>query len=133
MSGLPANPAKFGVFEEKIRMKKSIFLVFIALFLFACKDDDKLDLPEGTPTCIRDGIKSFKRYEAFCEGFQVSSFDTQIGKIYVFPHGDCIADGGTRYLDSSCNQICNIGGWGYDCMAGFDTLVFENEEILWHN
>ena len=123
----------FEVFQIKIYMKKLILCTLPMLFFIACKKEDKLNLPDGTPDCIRVEIKSFKKYESFCESFHVSSFDTQIGKVYIFPDSECISDGGNRYLDSSCNEICNIGGWGYNCMAGFDTLVFENEEIIWHN
>ena len=103
-----------------------------AIFI-ACNDCDNLDLPEGTPSCIKNEINSFKKTAAICDGYHVSSFETQIGKVYAFADGNCVSDGGSRVLDSQCNDICFLGGFAanYVCVVNGDTLNFADEKILW--
>lgn len=86
-------------------MKYSIALLFTPI-LFSCS---RLDIQKDTPSCIKDGIRSFEQ-EACDEGGNVSEYEFQGKLVYVFDPGRCGADMQSYVYDEQCNHLGSLGG-----------------------
>lgn len=102
-----------------------LFSVLTLFSLVACSD--------STPDCISEEITLFQSNQSDCPGASVIKYTFQNQTLYGFADGTCIADGGTRLLDESCNDYCFIGGF-----AAFIECQGENfaenaivEEVIW--
>ena len=73
-------------------------LLLVALSGSACK---KLDVPKGTPACVKQRIKEMKEAKGKCLD-RVYSYDWQGQKIYRFVK----CDGFFGFYDEKCKIIC---------------------------
>jgi len=105
----------------------TIFLGFTLIFT-SC---EKIDVPKGTPSCIKKKIR-----KSICLD-KVYEYDYDGEKVYVFEtSADCIDAGRGGLYSANCEVLCNspiLGGW-----IGKDTSYcynFEtnrtNKKLIW--
>jgi len=84
-------------------------LVLFGLIITTITSCEKLDIAEGTPTCIVNKIKDFNKHSA-CDNPKVEQYSFQQKYVYVFHPGTCGGDLTTEVSDSDCNVIGTLGG-----------------------
>lgn len=93
--------------DEALKMKRfAILLVFVFTALISC---NKLDIENGTPTCVVEKIKSFNK-SSICDDAEVSEYLFQGKTVYVFNSSNCFADLTSDVIDSECNKLGFLGG-----------------------
>jgi hypothetical protein len=86
----------------------SLVIAFL-LILTSCK---KGDIAGDIPSCIRQQIVTGKMNPNWTVG-SVEEFMFQNKIVYAFnPNTEKIADGASGIVDSDCNTLCSMGGFG---------------------
>ncbi len=76
-----------------------------AMLFSAC---DKLDLPKGTPSCIKAKIKAVDGKDIMATPISVSRWEVD-GKTYYYLQSAC-CDQFNELVDEDCNYICAPDG-----------------------
>ena len=87
-------------------MKSMLFLYQI--LIIACLTSCSIDLPEGTPGCLNEKIKEFKK-EKSCDQKNVDQYTFQGMTVFVFGR-NCCCDFASDVLDNGCNVLGSLGG-----------------------
>lgn len=110
---------------------KIIMLLCMALFLHSCV---KIDLPEGTPDCVKGIARDILKDEVRNPPAAISLL-TYNGKDYYYVPPYC-CDAFSELYDEDCNLICApdggfTGSGDRNCPAFIDSLVFV--DIIWED
>lgn len=112
-------------------MKNGIVLMgFIALLLFSmgCQKDFEF---EDLPLCIQNELE-LSNY-IYCPDANILRYEFQGEQVYIFNFSSCIADGDTRVMDETCNEVCTFGGLAGATLCNgedfYETAI--NETVVW--
>jgi hypothetical protein len=83
----------------------SLLLLLVVLLSSAC---DKLDVPPGTPACIRKKIRAYETLEHIDKPLSISRWEVD-GKTYYTIRPDC-CDAFNEVWDEHCNYVCAPSG-----------------------
>lgn len=109
-------------------MKKFFTYLMLVLIVTSFSACTKVDLPSGTPKCIKKLIKKeIKGYEGCLT--QVEKMQTNVGVVYFFYYSNCLVDKLVFY-DENCNQLCYTDKYPYSCV-GQTEIIKESTEIIW--
>lgn len=114
-------------------MKYGILLAcLIALAMIipsACK---KIEVPDGTPRCVKQKIRKLQREECPSVG-TVYSYDFQGSKIYVFAPKLCAGDLEWEVVNEDCQHVCWLWGFSGNPICNGSDIRAEttNEKIIW--
>jgi hypothetical protein len=125
MPGQPIGPQNCPI--DKAQMKNLTIGTFALVLLFFTMACDKADVSDGTPRCVRKTVTKFSKSDDLCDNAKVDEYKFQGGKVYVFDHGTCIADGTASVMSSECKNLGNLGGFAGNTKINgedFSTAIF---------
>ena len=108
-----------------------IVLILPAIMLASCK---KIDLPDGTPKCVKKKIKKLRKDD--CPSVEtVYQYSFQGQTVYVFNPKNCGADLTSEVINDNCETVCWLGGnTGSTTCNGVDFYKeASGEKLLWEN
>ncbi|MGB0918083.1 MAG: DUF6970 domain-containing protein, partial [Flavobacteriales bacterium] len=85
-------------------MKFKILLFASAVAVTSCNQDDNAE-------CVDDRIANFGN-EICEEGATVKKYSFQENTVYVIHPGNCVVDGADEVIDSDCETLGYVGGFG---------------------
>ncbi|NLE64160.1 MAG: hypothetical protein GX612_10050 [Bacteroidales bacterium] len=89
---------------------RSIHVICITLLMITINSScTKFGIEEGTPPCIIEKIKEFKK-TPLCMDQKVDKYSFQEKIVYVFDEGSCGDDMSAGVIDSECNYLGHLGG-----------------------
>ncbi len=112
-------------------MKQLSCLFLLSIFLFSC---EKIDVPDGTPSCVKQMIRKIeKNPESYTNGQKIERWDHEGKSYYLFPPTWLSSHGQYTLYDDFCHEICipygGITGKGSgDCpdLSGHSlTVIYE--------
>ena len=117
-------------------MKKSkthlmtLYVSFLLGMLLSFSSCEKIDVPKGTPKCIKQRIKEEVKNNSCLE--KVYDYDYNGQKVYFFVHYNC-PDAADGLLDEHCNRICSFGGISGQGSGSCPNFYQErkNEKLIW--
>lgn len=113
-----------------VTIKQIGLLTFLlSLSLTSC---EKIDLPEGTPKCIKQKIRKLKGED--CPSVQtVYRYDFQGQTVYLFNPKNCGNDLTSEVVNNDCENICFLGGVSGNSNCNGDDFYTEakNEKLIW--
>ena len=106
--------------------KFSRVLVLLTLLPLAFGSCQKVDVPKGTPRCIKKLIK-----EASCVK-EVYKYQYAGEEVYLFVADGC-PDYPTDLYSEKCQRICRFGGLGGETGVGCPNFYSEatDQELVW--
>lgn len=85
------------------------FILRILIAVIICNPGcHGIDLPEGTPDCLNEKIKDFKK-EKSCDDKRVDEYTFQGMTVFLFGR-NCCCDFASDVLDNECNVLGYLGG-----------------------
>ncbi len=115
---------------RKIRPPFFASLLLMASLFVAC---DKLDLPKGTPACIKEKIKAVDGKDIVATPTSVTRWEVD-GKTYYYLASAC-CDQFNDLVDENCNYICAPDG-GLTGQGDGNCPVWVGEiktELIWEH
>ncbi|MDG1914312.1 MAG: hypothetical protein P8I55_06950 [Crocinitomix sp.] len=80
---------------------------FVAMFIIACNNKQPQIVE---PPCIADQVIYFSENEACDSGASVLEYEFQKEVVYVFNHGECIADHASVVVNYDCDTLGFLKG-----------------------
>lgn len=98
-------------------MKRLACLILLSCIHFSC---EKINVPDGTPSCIKQKIRKMERDPDRYGGLDIHRVELDGDYYYVFPPSRYISDGMAEMYDEYCNLVCHpwggfSGGGSGDC------------------
>lgn len=117
---------------KKILSNILVFNLIILFTVFFCVSCSKLDVPNGTPHCIKSKIRKFSKNDLSTG--EVWQYDFNGKVVYYFPPQCC--DRMSALYDSKCNLLCHpdggfSGGGDGNCNDFFKNRT--NGKLIWKN
>ena len=114
-----------------IRMTISVLGVIVFMTFTSC---EKINVPDGTPNCIKKKIRQIKSNGVANPPSSVWKYNYHGETVYYIPPRCC--DIGSQLYDNNCNQICspdggNSGGGDGKCPDFFTDRT--NGELIWQD
>ncbi len=88
-------------------MKQLSCLFLLSIFLFSC---EKLDVPDGTPSCIKQKIRKMENDPERYGGLKIERWDHEGKSYYLFPPPRHSADMYVDLFDPYCEYVCSPYG-----------------------
>lgn len=79
------------------------------LLLATLSSCEKIDVPKGTPSCIKKQIREARSNDHSCHDM-VYRYDYKGETVYLFTDDGNCADALTLIYDEDCKLICSMGG-----------------------
>ncbi|MFT3705439.1 MAG: hypothetical protein QM802_23930 [Agriterribacter sp.] len=109
-------------------MRKHIIPSLLAICIIAgCK---KKDIIEGVPSCINTKVENIKDDPNQYYIGKVSEYLFQGNIVYTFEPDDRIMDAGTVIINTSCDTVCNVGGYGGPDVVLCNGVKFYDNAVL---
>jgi len=114
------------------QIKAIVLLITISgIVLPSCK---KLDVPSGTPSCIKKKIRAIKKEDVRNPSASVWQYSYDGQTVYYIPSYCC--DAMSELYDDDCNKLCSpdggISGGGDGQCSDFFTIRTE-EKLIWQD
>ena len=106
-------------------------MILLFLTTLGC---NKIELPEGVPSCVEDKIRKLRREN--CPSVQtVYQYEFQGETVYVFNPKPCGSDLFIEVTNQACGTVCNLGGIAgiSDCNGDSFYTVATDERIIWQD
>lgn len=108
---------------------KIFISILLGISLLSCSK-----IESDVPGCIKKQILKFEKSEGECPSAEVSEYQYQENRYYVFHPGNCGADMAIGYYNEKCESIGSSGGFsgGYEITdpdfskADFVRVVWES-------
>ncbi|WP_425504293.1 DUF6970 domain-containing protein [Rhabdobacter roseus] len=112
-------------------MKKSILLILCAGFFLGC---ESANIPRGTPSCIKDLIKSISKEPVRNPPAKIYSYTYQGSTVYYVTPRCC--DIPSTLIDEKCNSLCapdgGLGGGGDGRCSDFFASRTD-QKLIWED
>jgi len=108
------------------------YLLWCSIVIISAAACHKLDVPSGTPSCIKDKINAIKEEERRDPPGSVWRYDYNGETVYFIPSYCC--DIPSELYDEKCNFICSPDGGITGAGDGQCTDFFNkrtNEQLIW--
>ena len=112
-------------------MRYLALAILVSLLLGGCK---KIDVPAGTPYCIKKKIRKIKREEVRNPPAKIWEYKYNGETVYYFPPYCCDIE--SELYDKKCNSICQPDGGLSGAGDGKCTDFFQNrtdEKLIWED
>jgi hypothetical protein len=87
---------------------KFLCISVIAIFIISCNNKQPQIVE---PPCVADQVTYFSENEACETGASVLEYEFQNEVVYVFNHGECIADHASAVVNYDCDTLGFLGGF----------------------
>ena len=85
-------------------------LIFISLCLITfCVSCNEIDFSDGTPKCMKDTIREWKKYA--CKDASVDEYLFQNSTVFLLNASKCCCDVASAVVDTECIQLGMLGGY----------------------
>lgn len=104
----------------------------IMISVIAAAACNKIELPEGVPSCVEDKIRRLQRESCPSVG-AVYQYEFQGETVYVFNPKLCGSDLLSEVTNEACETVCILGGVAGVSVCNGDSFytIAKNERLIW--